>query len=80
MLTEYIQAAMAHATIEYLADDRCYFGSIPDVPGVWADGPSPEACRTTLQEVLEEWLLVSLVEHQPIPPVGGITLGVKKVA
>jgi predicted RNase H-like HicB family nuclease len=47
---------------------------------VWADGPSTEACRTTLRDVLEEWLLVSLVQHQPIPPVDSITLAVEKVA
>ncbi len=80
MLTAYISAAMAHARIEYLADDGCYIGTIPGLEGIWADGPTPDACRTTLQEVLEEWIMVSLAEHQPIPPIDGITLAVSKVA
>lgn len=80
MLTEYIQAAMAHATIEYLPDDGVYFGSIPGLAGVWADGPDPDTCRTTLREVLEEWLMVSLAQHLPIPEMDGHKLAVEKVA
>ena len=71
---------MKHAAIEYLADDACYFGSIPPLPGIWADGPTADACRATLQQVLEEWIMVSLAQHQPIPPVDGISLTVTKVA
>ena len=80
MLTEYIKAAMAHAVIELLSDDGVYFGSIPGLEGVWADGPTTEACRHTLQEVLEEWLMVSLAKHLPIPPIDGHKLAVEKVA
>jgi predicted RNase H-like HicB family nuclease len=79
MLTEYIQAAMRHATMERL-DDGSYYAEIPPTPGVWADGPDPATCLTTLQEVLEDWLLVSLAHQLPIPPVDGITLAVTQVA
>jgi predicted RNase H-like HicB family nuclease len=80
MLTEYIKAAMAHAAIEYLSDDGVYFGSIPGLDGVWADGPTADACRTTLQEALEEWLMVSLAKQLPIPPIDGHELAVTRVA
>ncbi len=80
MLTAYIRAAMDRATIRYLAEDGCYYGEIPGLEGVWADGPTPEACRATLQEVLEEWIVVSLAHHLPIPPIDGLTLAVRKVA
>jgi predicted RNase H-like HicB family nuclease len=79
MLSRYIKAAMAHATIERL-DDGTYYGEIPPIPGVWADGPDQDTCRATLQEVLEEWLMVSLDQHLPIPPVDGITLAVHEAA
>ncbi len=80
MLTAYIQAAMKRATIRYLDEDGCYYGEIPGIEGVWADGPSADECRATLQEVLEEWIMVSLVQHLPIPAIDGVRLTVEKVA
>lgn len=80
MLTAYIAAAMRHAEIKRLDEDGVYFGTIPPLQGVWADGPTPEACRATLQEVLEEWLMVSLVKHLPIPEIDGHVLKVEAVA
>jgi predicted RNase H-like HicB family nuclease len=80
MLTQYIAAAMAHASIRYLEEDGCFFGEIPGLDGVWADGATAEACRATLQEVLEAWLVVSLAKHLPIPPIDGMTLDVQRVA
>lgn len=35
MLTNYIQAAMRKAHYEILPDGEGYFGSIPDLQGVW---------------------------------------------
>jgi predicted RNase H-like HicB family nuclease len=80
MLTSYIRAAMARARVRYLDEDQTYFGEIPGLEGVWADGPTPEACRETLREVLEEWIMVSLAHHLPIPPLDGIELKVEQVA
>jgi predicted RNase H-like HicB family nuclease len=79
MLSQYIAAAMKHAIIKRL-DDGTYYGEIPPIPGVWADGSTNDACKVTLQEVLEEWLMVSLAQHLPIPPVDGITLAVHEAA
>jgi predicted RNase H-like HicB family nuclease len=80
MLSRYIEAAMRHAVVEYLSEDGVYYGAIPELPGVWADGPTSETCRTTLQEVLEEWIMVSLAQHLPVPAVDGITLTVEGAA
>ena len=80
MLTSYIEAAMRHAMIEYLPGDGVYYGEIPDLEGVWADGSIQEACRATLREVLEEWLMISLARGLPIPPIDGHTLKVEAVA
>jgi predicted RNase H-like HicB family nuclease len=35
-----------------------------------------EDCREELQEVLEEWLIVKLRDHDPLPQIGGIDLNV----
>jgi predicted RNase H-like HicB family nuclease len=80
MLTRYIEAAMRHAETEWLADDGVYYGHIPGLDGVWADGATDAACLTTLREVLEEWIMVSLAHQLPIPAVDGIELQVREVA
>ncbi len=77
MLTAYIEAAMARAQFERLADEGTYYGEIPGFQGVWANAPTPQACRAELQEVLEDWLLVGLRLGHPLPVVNGIDLNVK---
>jgi len=80
MLTSYINAAMARAQVRYLDEDQVYFSEIPGLDGLWADGASSEASLATLREVLEEWIMVSLARHLPIPPLDGIDLKVEQVA
>lgn len=59
MLTAYIRAAMRQAHYEIVEDDGSFYGSIPVVPGVWANAPTLEACREELEGVFEGWLLLS---------------------
>ena len=73
MLTAYIQAAMALADYERL-EDGTYYGEIPDCPGVWSDGATLEECRNTLQEVLEEWIILKLRDGDEMPVLAGIDL------
>jgi len=73
MLTAYIQAAMKKAHYEFL-EDGTFFGSIPGFEGLCANEVSLEACRDLLQEVLEEWLLLSFAKQLPIPVVDGLDL------
>ena len=60
MLMNYIHAAMRKAHYEILPDGEGYFGSIPDLQGVWANADTLEVCREELREVLEEWILIGL--------------------
>ena len=76
MLTEYIRAAMKRAQYEILEDDKSFYGEIPGFQGFWANADTLEACREELQEVLEDWLLISLYRHLPVPEVDGIQLAV----
>lgn len=80
MLTSYIKAALKQAKYEILPDDGTFYGSIAGFQGVWANAPSLEACRGELEEVLEEWILLSVARQLPLPVVDGIELTIKEVA
>jgi predicted RNase H-like HicB family nuclease len=60
MLTQYIRAAMRRARYKILPEDGEYFGEIPGIDGVWASADTLEGCRDQLEEVLEEWIALSL--------------------
>ena len=80
MLTKYIQAAMHLAKYEILPDDGSFYGEIAECNGVWANAATLEACREELEEVLQDWILVSIHRHLPLPTIDGIELTVKEVA
>ncbi|MCU1237079.1 MAG: HicB family protein [Candidatus Solibacter sp.] len=80
MLTAYIRAAMRQARYEIIEDDGSFYGSIPPIPGVWANTKTLESCREQLESVLEGWLLVSIADHSPIPEIEGIRLDIRQVA
>ena len=42
--------------------------------------PSLEACRDELAEVLEEWRLLTIADHSPLPEMGGVRLEVGETA
>ncbi|MEX0786612.1 MAG: type II toxin-antitoxin system HicB family antitoxin [Dehalococcoidia bacterium] len=71
MLTAYINAAMARARYKILESGE-YFGEIPGLRGVWANAKTLEACRTDLQEVLEDWLVLKLRDGDRIPRMGRV--------
>ncbi len=73
MLTEYIQAALRRSVYKQL-EDQTWFAEIPGFEGVWANAATVEACRSELAEVLEEWLLFKLHDHDPIPSLDGLDL------
>jgi len=79
MFTEYVRKAMQAATYEIL-EDGTFYGEIPLCPGVWATAETLEECRNTLQEVLEEWLILKLQDGDPIPVIMGIDLRVREPA
>ena len=73
MLTRYIGEAMKMARYKTLANGA-WFGQIPGLAGVWASEAMPDECRRVLQEVLEEWLILKIRDHDPIPRIGRISL------
>jgi predicted RNase H-like HicB family nuclease len=80
MLLACINSAMKKAEYELLPDEGQYYGQIPGFQGVWANGPTLESCREELQQVLEDWILVSVAKNLPLPVVDGMELKVKEVA
>lgn len=80
MIREYLDAAMAKAHYEILPDDQSYYGEIPGFQGVFSNAPTLEECRQILEEVLEEWLLLSISRNLPIPVIEGLDLKIKEPA
>ena len=80
MIREYIDAAMKRARYEILPDHRTYYGEIPGFEGVYANAPQLEECRNMLEEVLDEWLLLSLSRVLTVPVVDGLDLKFKEPA
>jgi predicted RNase H-like HicB family nuclease len=76
MLTRYIQAAMAHAHYELLADGEGYYGQIPELSGVWGQAETLEACRQQLQDALEGWILLRVRFGRSLPEIDGILIQV----
>ena len=76
MLTDYIAAAMRHAKYEIFSEDGTYYGEIPECRGVWANCPTLEACREELQEVLEDWIMIRIADHLPLPVIDNIELNI----
>jgi len=73
VLTEYIEEALKRARYELIDDPNApYYGEVPDLPGVWATGGTLEVCRRELKDVIEGWLLVSVRQPLPIPPLGSL--------
>jgi predicted RNase H-like HicB family nuclease len=80
MLTDYIRGAMHQATYELLPDGEGYFGEIPLLPGIWANGPTLDLCREELQKVLEGWVVLGLRLGQTLPVIAGVDLSTPLVA
>lgn len=79
MLTEYIEAAMRKAKHEILSDDTSVYGYLPGFDGVYANADDLKTCRRELKEVLEEWIMLGISRHLPLPVVDGTRLVVEKV-
>ena len=60
MLTSYIRAAMRQARYEIVEDDGTFYGEIPPIAGVWANGRTLEECREELESVSEGWCFSAL--------------------
>ena len=74
MIVDYIQAALDVAHYEIIDDPEPYYGEVSELPGVYATGATLEACRHSLSEVIEGWLIISLKKNLPIPTIKGVTI------
>ncbi len=79
MLSEYIQKALEKAQYKLL-DDGTWFADIPGFEGVWANARTVEECRHELMEVLEEWIVLKIRDHDPIPKIEGVEIKIREVA
>lgn len=71
---------MKRAKYEILPDDGTFYGEIVGFNGVYANCDTLEACRDELEEVLEEWILLRVSQHLPLPTIDGIELAIRDVA
>jgi len=76
MLHDYLQAAIKQANYEVLPEDCSIYAEIPNCQGVYAKAKTFEECRSSLIEVLEEWLFVRLRRNLFIPPIDNIDLNI----
>jgi predicted RNase H-like HicB family nuclease len=75
-------AYLAQATLNLcteMPEEEGFYGSIPDLQGVWANAPTLEECREELRQVLEEWLVLGLRKGHPIPEIDGINFNIEEV-
>ena len=78
MILEYIETAIKRAEYKKL-EDGTWFGEIPGLKGVWANGKSIEECRDELIEVTEEWLLLKIKDNESIPTIDGMNIRFEKL-
>jgi predicted RNase H-like HicB family nuclease len=76
MISRYIHEAMKRARYKTL-EDGTYFGQIAGIAGVWANERTLNRCQEILQEVLEEWLILKIRDHDSIPRLGRVGLSIK---
>ena len=79
MLIRYVQAALKYAEYKKL-DNGTWFAEIPGFDGVWANASTVEACRSELEEVLGEWLILKIRDKDPLPVVNGLEITVGEEA
>lgn len=80
MINQYITVALRRAHYELLENSEGFYGSIPELTGVWAQAQTLEECREELKSALEDWLLFSLSRQYPIPVMGDVDLAIREVA
>jgi len=69
---EYIQAAMRAAHFEHSGAE--WFGSIPQLPGLWSSGATLEAARDDLLDALHAWIDVHIkVGGHRLPDINGVS-------
>jgi predicted RNase H-like HicB family nuclease len=76
MILAYVEQALKRAEYATL-EDGSYVAEVQGLPGVLGTGSSLEACRASLAEVVEKWVLVRVARGLAVPTLGGVTIEVK---
>lgn len=66
-ITRYIENLLKRAEYEYDKETNSWCASVKELPGAYAQADSVEEVREQLAEVIEDYILVSLQERQPLP-------------
>jgi predicted RNase H-like HicB family nuclease len=77
MITAYVRRALVRAKFQRL-EDGTYCATVRGLHGVIAVGRTLAACRASLGEVVEEWVLVRVARGLSVPKLDGLTVRVKR--
>lgn len=77
MISDYVATALERAHYQ-LVDKGTFAATVKGLRGVIATGPTLEACRRELADVLEEWILVRVARGLAIPPLGKAVVKVRR--
>ena len=77
MILSYVNEALKRAKYTQL-EDGSYCAEVRGLRGVIATGKNLEACRTTLQEVIEEWVLARVSRGLTVPALGRVKIRIRK--
>ena len=77
MIRRYLDAALERANYTEL-EDGTYAAEVRGLRGVIATGRTLEACRKSLQEVIEERVLVRVSKGLDVPTLGGAKVRIRK--
>ena len=70
---EYVQAAMRAAQFEQLGGE--WFGAIPQLTGLWSNGPTIEDARNDLLDSLHDWIDVHMkIGGHRLPEINGVSI------
>jgi predicted RNase H-like HicB family nuclease len=79
MISQYVATALERAQYR-LIDKGTFAATVRGLRGVIATGPTLEACRRELAEVLEEWILVRVARGLAIPPLGKAVVRIRRAS
>lgn len=66
-IANYIENLLKKAEYEYDEQTQSWCANVNELPGAYAQADTVEEVREQLAEVIEDYILVSLQERQPLP-------------
>ena len=72
MIREYLDRALRRAHYTQL-EDGSFCAEVRGLRGVIGTGPTLEECRQSLEEVIQEWILVRVARGLSVPSLDGVT-------